>query len=561
MKLWRQFWLLFRLFFRTQLGLSVARDAARRDKKALFKFAGIGLAVAVGVLSILLTYGVILFSLMWPASQIGIGAAVLALIFFLCMGLVLILGTVTMITMVFGARDAELYAALPLSQRAVFLAKLGMAYLLELLPTLFLGLPAVILYAVYTPVAWWYWIAAALVLPLLPVIPMALSALLAALLMRLAARFKRREVFMVVGGLAIAVGAVLLQGQFNAFFSSVFADEAAVSAMLQDSAEALRAMTAVFPPVGWAAGALTAEGLSWLGQLCLFLLSAAAAGGLALWLGGRVFYRGALAQLETAPGRSKGYNRASLGASSPLKALYVREWRMLLRTGVYALNALTGIVIFPVMLVFMPMMGGASGDMSELLPLLEGWAGPLLPLVAAGLMLLPALINPAATTALSREGRQFWLCRSIPVPMRTQALAKLLCSWSIALAGVGLIFGAALLALPIPAADLLCGLPVAAALSFPVTALSMLPDLLKPKLTWNSESEAIKQNINSLTGMLLALAAVLLAAGIALPLALFLALPDPLTALVLTVLFAGAGYGGWRLVRALADGPLEAREE
>ena len=62
----------------------------------------------------------------------------------------------------------------------------------------------------------------------------------------------------------------------------------------------------------------------------------------------------------------------------------------------------------------------------------------------------------------------------------------------VAVLGLGLPFGVA------TAAFALSLLISAAPLS-----LSMLPDILRPKLNWNSETEAIKQNINGVMCMLI----------------------------------------------------------
>ncbi len=554
----RQFFLLVRLLLRMRLGLSVLKASQRHNPNAFTRHVLIGVAVAFAVLTILGTYGFILFTIMLPAVLSGLGPVVLGLVFLISMVFVLVLGTLSMISLVWGAKDTELYAALPLTQRSVFLSKLFMVYLVELLSTLFFAVPAVILYAVHVPVPGWYWPACLLVIPLLPVIPMAVSALLSALLMRASALFRRRELFMVLGSFVLIGLIFLLQGQMNSFFATTAQDPDSIAGLLQDSAGLLRSVTGAFPPAAWAAGALTLNGLQALGSLALYLLTAAAGLFLTVQLGGRTFYRGALAQMETLRGPARGYKQDKVRVSSVVKSLYVREWRILLRTPVYALNGLSGVVILPLMLILLPLMGNSANSTKVVFDMLTQMKGTALLLILAGVMSFAAWVNPAATTAVSREGRQFWMGRTLPVPMHTQLLAKMLCAASLVLLGILLMVACLLIFMNLPPLMLLYAALIGLSLSVPVTMISMIPDVLKPKLNWNSEAEAMKQNFNSLIGMLLALVPILLGAALAIPLSIVL---EPLyLTLVLVLLFAAMGVGSWQLLKWMARTHLDTRE-
>ena len=125
-------------------------------------------------------------------------------------------------------------------------------------------------------------------------------------------------------------------------------------------------------------------------------------------------------------------------------------------------------------------------------------------LAAVGFMLFTAVINVTASTALSREGKSFWVSRAIPVPPRRQVYAKFLLS--MAAAGAGILLTAAMLVLFLQFSPAQGAVALALGLlaAVPVTCVNMLPDLAKPKLLWTNPYEAVKQNINVLLSMLLA---------------------------------------------------------
>lgn len=110
----------------------------------------------------------------------------------------------------------------------------------------------------------------------------------------------------------------------------------------------------------------------------------------------------------------------------------------------WTLNAVLGMVIIPVALV-VPLYFGPRGEFTFVLDLLRG--GELAPWVTLGGVALVQFISSGAalaSTAVSREGRRFWLSRALPVPLRVQALAKLLYAEAFALVTT-LFMGAVLL--------------------------------------------------------------------------------------------------------------------
>jgi len=90
----------------------------------------------------------------------------------------------------------------------------------------------------------------------------------------------------------------------------------------------------------------------------------------------------------------------------------------------------------------------------------------------------------------------------IPVAARHQADAKFLCSYIVSAAGVLATTLVALVLLKLPVLWVILATIVGLVGSVPMVALGLLIDVFHPKLIWNSEQEAMKQNMNGALGML-----------------------------------------------------------
>jgi ABC-2 type transport system permease protein len=195
--------------------------------------------------------------------------------------------------------------------------------------------------------------------------------------------------------------------------------------------------------------------------------------------------------------------------SSPFVAVFKREWKLLLRTPLYIINGLTGAIIGPILVIIMFFAQGS--EKAELLKYISNPDYSVYFLLGGlGLMLFTAGMNTVASTSVSREGRCFWVTKMIPVQPRQQVLGKFLQSYMVSVLGVlstAVIFG---IFLKFSLLQIISMVIVGLIGSVSMTALNLLIDVLHPKLVWNSEQEAMKQNINSLLGMLASIAVICL---------------------------------------------------
>ena len=114
-------------------------------------------------------------------------------------------------------------------------------------------------------------------------------------------------------------------------------------------------------------------------------------------------------------------------------------------------------------------------------------------------------MNLVASTAVSREGNNFWISKMIPVSAERQVLAKFFSGYVIAALGTAVtaVILVAFAGVSIP--RMLIVVIIGLLASVPMTAFNLLLDLMHPKLVWNNPQEAMKQNMNGLLGMVVSL--------------------------------------------------------
>jgi ABC-2 type transport system permease protein len=489
--------------FRIQLRSRFSLKAA--SKKELMKSIGIGSIVILSFGSIISAWCFLLYGFFAGLEAMNMLDLGLLMPFIAGMVVVLIFGVAGVLGVLFQSKDITFLASLPLKQGAVFASKFFLVYLYELAIMICFILPAIFVYGSIAGSGLLFYIKGLLATLFLPMLPLIISTLISLLLMRFSGLTKRRDLIAIIGGFVLVIAYMLGQQYLMSRVSQMSQEELMV--LLAQANSLVGVIGRAFPPALWAVNAVTQTGTDSLINWALYLLSAGVAFAITYYVGSKLYLSGALAQLETAKsGKAVDLNESTLRSGSPLRAMALREFKMIMRSPIYALNSLIGVVLFPIMLFIFPMMSSTDSDVKELVSFISSVPQSMLFIVALGIGLLFSTLNTASSTVLSREGEYFWLSKVIPVPYSKQVYGKLIFCWAISAATILLSMIVACILFPefilklIPAC--LCSLIGAVSL----TAVSMIIDIARPKLKWSSESEAMKQNINSMLAMIAAVA-------------------------------------------------------
>ena len=413
-------------------------------------------------------------------------------------------------------------------------------------------LPAGILYGTRTGQAPDFYLRLALVWLLVAILPICIVGVISAFLIRLSALWKHREAMMTVGGIALFVAYMILMMNVGSFTGSGSESTEMIQQFFMDNSARISGMTKLFPPAGWAANGLQGD---W-GQLALFAAVSLAAAALVIGVLGFFYRKLSLLQSETpmATGK-KGIQKGTIREGSAFLANVKRELLTILRVPSYAVNILP-IAFMPLVLVIMMgvMFNRSIGDAGEesLAQAMASLNSPLVMCIMAAAVAYMAGMNPALSTAVTREGKGHDFIKALPVSAKTVIYAKLLVGFGLVAIGVtGAVIAAAVF-IPGFIPEAVLALVLCLLFCFGSACLALSRDVKKPKLDWVTEQEAVKQNFGVLISMLISWAVL---AGLAVVSYFMIDAGWGLIPVfaVLAALLAALSFGAYRLLMKNVD--------
>jgi len=444
------------------------------------------------------------------AQEMGDPEAIIALAFLGCTLVTLIYSFFSVFSQLFFGKDMSFLAALPIRSQGIMLVKLSNVLLSETMLAMALCTPIMIRHGVAIHAHFGYYFRALLVMLTLAGIPVAITTALSFVLIRVSALWKRRE-----GVTTIATFLFMGLLIFGELMLSMSVEETEISAavigLLFGRASISRLMMSIYPPLKWM---LTGLG-SW-GYALLFAAVSAGAVALVTLLFGKSYMGLAVKQMEVRRRENAGRRKKEGAGSvrSPFLALYRQEMKEIITVPAYATNCLAGVVMFPVMLVIM-----LIAARQEAGPAVTAMLTGIVPrdvylMIAAAFLGLTATMNMAVPTAVSREGARHEMRRTYPVSGKVQLQAKL--AMGLTYNAVMSLVCAVVMCVLLPAfwVETMIALVIAQLYSLLWSTGSLLIDVYRPKLNWKNETEAVKQSMNAMIGMLMGLGFLLVLAGV-----------------------------------------------
>ncbi|HCC32705.1 MAG TPA: hypothetical protein DEQ28_02205 [Clostridiales bacterium] len=497
-------WAVWTTSLKTHFGLSLARYYIRRRDIRFLVFVGAALAACAGLAPMVYLYQRLLNTAYDLTLPLGQTPVVLTLSMIAAAAAVLFLGFAYVMSVFYFSTDLPMLIALPLAPWQVLSGKFLVVLVAGYLTMAPLVLPGLLVYGIRSGAGGLYWLQALAVYLVAPVIPVSLAAMAVMVLMRVAnlARYKDavRLIGMIVLVLAISVLSMLLAR------IEAPGREAEFVARLLLPGDGLIVQTGrAFPPAVWATRALTAPaGAARLGWLLALAGAALGAAAMALAVGQHLFYGGLIGGEEVRAGRGLTDSRLAARVRrvrGPVWAIALRDLRLLTREPMSLMNSVAMIPLVPVLMAI-PLLAIGDAAQPGLQDLLLG--SPIVSrLAGAGYMAAMALMATGSSSAFSREGRLFWVSRTIPVDPKVQVQAKLAQAYLIMLSTLPVL---ALLGFGVarwPVTDFLLVAALGMAASLPLISLSLLLDIMRPYLTWQNPVAAIKENLNVLLAIAL----------------------------------------------------------
>ena len=465
----------------------------------LIIFAGIGFAVLAGV--------VVFVQIVLAKALEAVGKEQLlpALMLLISMACTLLMSVFSAFSRLYFNRDNVWLASLPVKSGTVLAVRMTEIYLSELLLNLVLLVPALTMFGLQTSGGAGYWLRAAATVLASSALPMGIIVVLSALLAGCTSIVKHKELALTVGSMLLVAAILTIEMKILPSIPED-ADTMFFVRLLLGSSALIDLLTTAVPPVRWAVDGLSGDWGSFAAFIVLsfgFLITVHQ-------LLGRNYLNMCIRQSEQAAQRKQKKDVVrQQKPRSQLKALFIREWIDLLRTPAYVTNGLAEVIVMPLMLVFMGIGMSSEIPAEEILPFVRSFLQSIPQteqlLLFTVLLAFPGLINPVAATAVSRGARQHDLYRAMPVASYVYMTAKLLAAFSVSFLGTIVTMAAVSFVVGVFPVLMLPASLLALLYHLAVCALSITMDAVKPYFDWTNETQAIKQGMNTLWSMLLAL--------------------------------------------------------
>ena len=459
---------------------------------------------------------------------------------------------------IFGCRDYDFVAALPVSARTVVLARTAPLYGFAVALSVLLSAPLYAAYFTAVPALPTAIVVAVVLSVLAPLAPAAVATLVSLALTSVAVRFRHAGAVQLVLSTLLVAGVAIGSFAFGGAYSG--ADDAAALAAMGDIAGTVSAVvSSAYPPAAWA-GAYVVDG-SAVGFVAFCALSIACPA--LVTVGLAAYYPAANAQVALGScGRSIRVHAAA--PTSPLCALTRKELRRIGSMPSYAVNDCAGLVLMIAMAVAIVVLGvdellvsgvinGVQFDAHTIeamrtqidaaLPWVFGFCGAM---------------SLTAGPAVSLESRASWLMLTVPVSAGAILASKLLAN---VVLGVAVTVASAVVLLVGGTGPLLILQCAVCAMGMLVgfASVALAIDASRPNFVWTSPSEVVKRGLPVMVG---SIGGVLASFGFA-----FLSVMAAATfgsgaaAAVNLVVPAACAFGGLTILRAVARRGIACENE
>ena len=339
----------------------------------------------------------------------------------------------------------------------------------------------------------------------LPIIPMVYAAIICLIIMYFAKFIKNKE-------LIKRISSVFVIGLFFFFFFVVsslkdFDFELYLENFANGNHQLLTTMNYIFPSINLFIDTLTNQNiisltvyiLINLGFIALFLILA------------RFIYLDSaigMSSKDTSPHRQSTKLLNNMKEHSIFTSYLSKEFKVLVRTPSFFINCIIINIFWPVFVYTLYKVGPMNYSLSQMQEFIiagdSSFIIKLLLLITGISILLPAM-NSIAASSFSREGKHFSFIKYIPVAYKTQWLSKFFISFIIAIIGINFYATIFYIIIGLSFTNIIMFYLISILAVSAISLIGVYIDSIQPKLIWDDENNALRENYNTFIAMGLAI--------------------------------------------------------
>ena len=466
---------------------------AASEKKKRSKGYAVMIAVVVVICAIMLVgmFAAYFVQMCGAFCEAGIGWFYFAMAGLICFALCFIGSAFMSSYQLFRAKDNELLLSMPIKPAAILGSRMAALVLMNYLYGALVIIPAGVVWCIFAPVRPFGAVAYIVGSLLLPIMAVALSALIGWLISLASARVKHKSLITMIFSLVFLV---LYFWGYSQIFSYV-------QKLIENGAEIAAAVRRAAPPAYWFGVASESGSVP---EFILFVLSCIVPFAVAYAIIAANFTRITTANRGM---KKTKYREKTLRASGARAALLKKEYRRFTGSPMYMMNAGLGLIFMLMLAVFLAIKQDMITTIfGELVPGGEE-SSIVTGLMCAGLCFCTVMTLISAPS-VSLEGNKLWILRSVPVQTRDVLMAKVLCHLTIALPFSVAASVIIAVSMHLGAANTALLILVPASATVFCAFFGLFLNLMFPKLDWLNEVSAVKQGASTLIAMFVGMGSV-----------------------------------------------------
>ena len=445
-------------------------------------------------------------------KQVNQEGLILVLAFTISCVLVMVLGILYVLSVFYFSKDIENLLPLPLNPMEILASKFLVTLMYEYLINLVFLLPILIEYGIKSGGGIIYYVLGLIMFLTIPIVPLVIASILGMVLMRFTNIGKNKDRFKVVSSIILVVGIFGFNIYINKFSASNSSPDQIQRLLSEGNNSLIAVVTTIFINAKVAALTMINLGrLKGLANLGIYLTMTVCSFLLFLILAQGLYFKGVIGLNQSVTKQRKLTSDIldkGIRSSSVTKALLIKELKLLFRTPIYFINCILMNFLWPVFLLFpIAMQPGGLSKIGKLgLNFSNSRTAGIAIAVFFGVGVVVTALNCITSTAISREGQNVFFMKYIPISYKKQINAKILSGVLMGIIAVNLMLILSVILIKphislIVIAVLISMLGIAFACE-----TGMLIDIYFPKLVWDNEQKAVKQNLNTFVNMVLCFA-------------------------------------------------------
>ncbi|WP_291634235.1 hypothetical protein [Clostridium sp.] len=486
-------------------------SSSNKNKKKKIKGIFLGLFLMLAFTPMVIEFGKFismaydgLHSIGQEAVILGFGLSVVSVVIFF-------FGIFYAMSIFYFSMDVENLLPLPFKPWHIMGAKFAVVLIYEYLTEIIFFAPTLIAYGIKCSGGIVYYTYGVIIFVILPIVPLVMASVINMIIMRFTSIAKNKDRFRIVGGIIAMCFGVGTNIYIQRFSQDVSQSE--ITEMLTKGNNSLVDLaTKIFPSTKIAVNSLTnTANIQGFINLILFVVIAIAALIIFIILGEALYFKGVMGVSETTSNR-KILSNIDLIKNTKQKSsrvVYVlKELKLLFRTPIYFINCVLMNFLWPVFLLIpILVQKGGAVQLEKLTKYLQDGRNTGMALgVFFAFMVFTSCSNAISSTAISREGKNLFILKYIPMKYKEQLMAKVLSAVVLGISGMIMVSIIGIILLKLPLELVLLFIIVGSAGILFTSFIGIFIDLNFPKLQWDTEQEAVKRNLNVVIVMIICIA-------------------------------------------------------